>query len=82
VARDFDLTETGVRAWVRRAEVDASERDGLSTEEPWSWDWPTQESRRRALFDYIEGWYNVRRLYSCLLYTSAEESRGHGAIFG
>jgi len=33
VARDFDLTETAVRGWVRQAEVDAGERDGLSTEE-------------------------------------------------
>jgi transposase len=32
VATDFDLTETAVRAWVRQAEVDAGERDGLSTE--------------------------------------------------
>ena len=33
VAVDFDLTETAVREWVRQAEVDAGERDGLSTEE-------------------------------------------------
>lgn len=33
VARDFDLTETAVREWARQAEVDAGERDGLSTEE-------------------------------------------------
>jgi len=33
VARDFDLTETAVRAWVTQAEVDAGERPGLSTEE-------------------------------------------------
>ena len=33
VARDFDLTETAVRAWVQQAEVDAGERDGLTTEE-------------------------------------------------
>jgi transposase len=33
VARDFDLTETAVRTWVRQAEIDAGERDGLSTEE-------------------------------------------------
>ncbi len=33
VARDFDLTETAVRAWVHQAEVDAGERDGLSTQE-------------------------------------------------
>ena len=28
VARDFDLTETAVREWVRQAEVDAGERPG------------------------------------------------------
>src|SRR5579862_8529248 len=33
VARDFDLTETAVREWVRQAEVDAGERDGLTSEE-------------------------------------------------
>jgi transposase len=33
VARDFDLTETAVRAWVNQAQVDAGERDGLTTEE-------------------------------------------------
>ena len=33
VARDFDLTETGVREWVRQAEVDAGERPGLSSAE-------------------------------------------------
>ena len=33
VARDFDLTETAVREWVRQAEVDAGRRDGLTTTE-------------------------------------------------
>ena len=34
VARDFDLTETAVREWVRQADVDAGVRtDGLSTAE-------------------------------------------------
>ena len=33
VARGFDLTETAVRAWVHQAEIDAGERNGLSTEE-------------------------------------------------
>jgi transposase len=33
VAKDFELTETAVRAWVKQAEVDAGERDGLTTEE-------------------------------------------------
>jgi len=29
VARDFDLTETAVREWVRQADVDAGRRDGV-----------------------------------------------------
>ena len=33
VAEDFDLTETAVRAWVRQAEIDAGQRDGLTSEE-------------------------------------------------
>jgi transposase len=33
VARDLDLTETAVRAWVRQADVDAGRRNGLTTDE-------------------------------------------------
>lgn len=34
VAKDFDLTETAVRAWVRQAELDDGTRtDGLSSDE-------------------------------------------------
>ena len=33
VARDFDLTETAVREWVKQAEIDAGEREGLSSVE-------------------------------------------------
>ncbi|GAB3890493.1 transposase [Kibdelosporangium lantanae] len=34
VARDFDLTETAVRAWVKQAELDAGTRtDGLTSAE-------------------------------------------------
>lgn len=33
VAKDFDLTETAVREWVRQAEIDAGERPGLSSDE-------------------------------------------------
>ena len=33
MARDFDLTETAVREWVRQADVDAGRRDGLTTTE-------------------------------------------------
>jgi transposase len=33
VARDFDLTETAVREWVKQAEIDAGERAGLTSDE-------------------------------------------------
>src|SRR3954466_5574266 len=33
VARDLDLTETAVRAWVNQADVDDGNRDGLTTAE-------------------------------------------------
>ncbi len=33
VARDFDLTETAVRAWVKQADVDAGRQDGLTSAE-------------------------------------------------
>jgi len=33
VSRDFDLTETAVRAWVQQAEVDGGEREGLTSKE-------------------------------------------------
>ncbi len=32
--------------------------------------WPTLASLRTAVFDYIEGWYNTRRLHSSLGYCS------------
>ena len=35
--------------------------------------WPTREGLRRAVFDYIEGWYNVHRLHSSLDYCSPAE---------
>jgi transposase InsO family protein len=35
--------------------------------------WPTREGLRRAVFDYIEGWYNTRRLHSSLGYLSPAE---------
>jgi putative transposase len=35
--------------------------------------WPTRGGLRRAIFDYIEGWYNTRRLHSSLGYRSPAE---------
>jgi transposase len=33
VARDFDLTETAVREWVKQADIDEGHRDGLTSDE-------------------------------------------------
>ncbi|GAA2750079.1 transposase [Kitasatospora cinereorecta] len=33
VAKDFDLTETAVRDWVKQARVDVGERDALTSDE-------------------------------------------------
>ena len=33
VARDFDLTETAVRAWVKQAKIDKGQSPGLTTDE-------------------------------------------------
>jgi transposase InsO family protein len=38
--------------------------------------WPRREGLRRAVFDYIEGWYNTRRLRSSLGYRSPAEMGG------
>ena len=35
--------------------------------------WPTRAGLHRSVFDYIEGWYNVRRLHSSLDYCSPAE---------
>jgi len=32
--------------------------------------WPTRAGLRRNVFEYIEGWYNTRRLHSTLDYLS------------
>jgi transposase InsO family protein len=32
--------------------------------------WPTMAGLHRAVFDWIEGWYNTRRLHSSLGYLS------------
>jgi putative transposase len=39
--------------------------------------WPTRAGLRRAVFDYIEGWYNTRRLHSSLGYRSPAEYEAH-----
>ena len=35
--------------------------------------WPTRAGLRAAIFDWIEGWYNTRRLHSSLGYLSPAE---------
>jgi transposase len=49
VARDFDLTETAVREWVRQAERDSGQRaDGLTTAERQELAALRRENRRLA----------------------------------
>jgi transposase InsO family protein len=45
--------------------------------------WPTIAGLRTAVFNYIEGWYNTRRLHSSLGYMSPAEyeaSIHHSAV--
>jgi transposase len=46
VAKDFDLTESNVRGWVKQAEIDQGERPGLRTEERAELSRLRQENRR------------------------------------
>src|ERR1039458_5165771 len=46
LARDFDLGETAVRAWVHQAETDAGNRPGLTSEERTELTQLRQENRR------------------------------------
>jgi transposase len=49
VAKDFDLTETAVRAWVKQAELDAGTRDdGLTSDERAELSRLRRENRRLA----------------------------------
>ncbi len=42
----------------------------LKTELVASADWPTREAARAAVFEYVEIWYNRRRLHSSLGYVT------------
>ncbi|WP_371666820.1 integrase core domain-containing protein [Streptomyces sp. NBC_00289] len=35
--------------------------------------WPSRAAARTAIFDFIEGWYNLHRLHSSLGYRSPAE---------
>ncbi|MFY7562947.1 transposase [Streptomyces sp. WI04-05B] len=42
--------------------------------------WPSRAAARTAIFDFIEGWYNLHRLHSSLGYRSpAEYETAHAA---
>lgn len=47
VAKDFELTETAVRDWVKQAEVEAGERNGLTSGEREELAALRRENRRR-----------------------------------
>lgn len=40
-------------------------------------DWPTRDAARRAIFHYIEAWYNPRRRHSTLGYLSPIRYEAH-----
>ncbi|GGX46002.1 hypothetical protein GCM10010353_70820 [Streptomyces chryseus] len=62
VAKDFDLTETAVRDWVEQAEVDAGERDGLTSSEREELAAPRRENRRlRADVDILKAGHGFLR---------------------
>jgi transposase InsO family protein len=42
--------------------------------------WPTRAGVRSAIFDWIEGWYNLRRLHSTLGYTSPADYETRAAL--
>ncbi len=43
--------------------------------------WPSVTELREAVFGYIEGWYNTRRLHSSLSYLSPVQWEAqHGAV--
>ena len=48
VARDLELTETAVRAWVKQADIDDGHRDGLTTSEREELAQLRRENRRLA----------------------------------
>ncbi|MGW9132015.1 IS3 family transposase, partial [Streptomyces sp. NPDC055681] len=35
--------------------------------------WPSRAAARTAIFDFIEGWYNLHRMHSSLGYLSPAE---------
>jgi transposase-like protein len=72
VCRELDPTETAVRRWVAQAETDRGTRDGIARSER------EELARLRraagsAIFAYIEGSCNRRRLHSPLGYSSPAE---------
>jgi transposase len=54
VAKDFDLIETAVRAWVNQAETDAGERPGRPAMSGRSWPLARLRRENRALCEDVE----------------------------
>uniref|UniRef100_UPI0022B8FD4B integrase core domain-containing protein n=1 Tax=Streptomyces sp. RPT161 TaxID=3015993 RepID=UPI0022B8FD4B len=45
----------------------------LKSELPCDRPWPSRALARAAIFEFVEGWYNLRRLHSSLGYRSPAE---------
>ncbi|MGV9386460.1 transposase [Nonomuraea sp. NPDC003707] len=54
VAKDFDLTETAVRQWVRQAEVGTGRRDGLTSSERQELETLRRENQRLQDVDVLK----------------------------
>ena len=66
VARDLDLTETAVRAWVKQAAIDDGQREGLTSAQ-------LDDSHSYARRTGIEVFYNRQRLHSAIGYCPPAE---------
>ena len=82
VAKDFDLTETAVRAWVNQAETDAGQRPGLSSDE--RAELPRLRRENRSLREDVEVLKRATAFFAqgdpvkAQSFIGAEKAAGHG----
>lgn len=76
LCRVLGVARSGYSAWRRRGVSARQQADRQLTEQIGTihqqsrQTWPTRRAARRAIFDWIEGFYNRQRLHSALGYRS------------